>query len=134
MTSAPPSQVPSTPPSAASAPPARITVYGHSRCPMVPPVRGMLKQSKVKFDYVDIHKDPAARDRVRTISGGSESVPTLVFPDGSTLVEPSTGELKDKLVEAGYVIPLSARLLGHFWKIVLLVSVVAALLNIIGIV
>jgi hypothetical protein len=32
-------------------------------------------------------------------------VPTLVFPDGSTLTEPSTGELKAKLASLGYETP-----------------------------
>ena len=40
--------------------------------------------------------------RVREINRGFESVPTLAFPDGSTLTEPTAGELSAKLVELGY--------------------------------
>ena len=37
---------------------------------------------------------------------GYESVPTLVFPDGSTLTEPTNGGLQAKLGEMGYTVPL----------------------------
>ena len=36
---------------------------------------------------------------------GHESVPTLEFPDGSALTEPSAGDVKDKLRAMGYDIP-----------------------------
>jgi mycoredoxin len=77
--------------------PDAITVYGHPSCPAIGPVKGLLTQSKVTFDYIDIHQDSAAAARVRAINNGNESVPTLVFPDGSTLTEPSVGELQAKL-------------------------------------
>ncbi|MCK5054767.1 MAG: hypothetical protein KAR65_10825 [Anaerolineales bacterium] len=41
------------------------------------------------YEYVDIRKDNAGRMRVKEINAGNESVPTLVFADGSTLTEPS---------------------------------------------
>jgi hypothetical protein len=46
---------------------------------------------------VDIRQDEAGRARVREINAGCESVPTLVFPDGSTLTEPSPHALNLKL-------------------------------------
>ena len=79
-----------------------ITVYGRPNCPMVPPVVGLLNEAKVPFNYVDINHDWEAREQVRTINGGNESVPTLVFPDGSTLTEPGAGALRSKLREQGY--------------------------------
>jgi len=52
-------------------------------------VRAALEHSGVDYDYVDIRKDNAGRSRVKEINAGNESVPTLVFADGSTLTEPS---------------------------------------------
>lgn len=91
-----------------------IIVYGHPACPNLGPVKGLLKQSQVKFVYVDIHEDGAAAARVRVIDSGNESVPTLVFPDGSTLTEPTVGELQAKLESLGYQVGLAAWLIGNF--------------------
>ncbi|MEZ4620224.1 MAG: glutaredoxin domain-containing protein [Caldilineaceae bacterium] len=95
-----------------------ITVYGHPTCPAIGPVKGLLTQSKVKFDYINIHQDSAAAARVRAINNGNESVPTLVFPDGSTLTEPTVGELQSKLESLGYKVGLGAWLIGNIWQIV----------------
>lgn len=90
-----------------------IVVYGHPACPALGPVKGLLTQAKVTFEYVDIHQDSAAAARVRAINNGNESVPTLVFPDGSTLTEPTVGELKSKLETLGYEVGLVAWLIGN---------------------
>ena len=94
-----------------------IIVYGHPSCPALVPVRGILTQSKVKFEYIDIHLDSVAAARVRAINNGNESVPTLVFPDGSALTEPTVGELKSKLESLGYKVGLAAWLIGNIWPI-----------------
>lgn len=52
-------------------------------------VRAAFEHSGVDYDYVDIRNDNAGRLRVKEINSGNESVPTLVFADGSTLTEPS---------------------------------------------
>lgn len=81
----------------------KLIVYGTPVCPMVTPVRSALKRAEVLYDYVDIWQDDEARERVRTINNGNESVPTLVFPDGSTLTEPSNKQLEAKLQSLGFV-------------------------------
>jgi mycoredoxin len=90
-----------------------IILYGHPTCPNLGPVKGLLTQSKVKFEYIDIHQDGAAADRVRAINHGNEIVPTLVFPDGSTLTEPTVEELQSKLKSLGYKTGLFAWLIGY---------------------
>lgn len=90
-----------------------IVLYGHPSCANIGPIRGLLAQSKVRFDYIDIHQDAAAAARVREINNGHESVPTLVFPDGSTLTEPTVGELQSKLQSLGYRSGLTAWLIGY---------------------
>jgi mycoredoxin len=87
-----------------------IILYGRPGCAMTPPVRRVLDLAGVPYRVVNIHEDSAAAERVRAINGGSESVPTLVFPDGSTLTEPSTGALRRKLKAQGYPLPLRAAL------------------------
>ena len=111
-----------------------IIVYGHPTCPLIGPIKGLLTQSKVKFDYIDIHQDNIAAAQVREINNGNESVPTLVFPDGSTLTEPSVGELKSKLESLGYKVGFVAWLIGHrrlifFIVLGVLIAVAIFLLN-----
>jgi mycoredoxin len=81
---------------------AKIILYGSPVCGMVPAVRASLERVGVAYEYVDISLDPEARRRVREINGGHETVPTLVFLDGSTLTEPSNSELQARLRALGY--------------------------------
>ena len=50
----------------------------------------------IGYDWIDIENDSAAAQRVMEINGGYRSVPTIVFEDGSILVEPSNAELAQK--------------------------------------
>ncbi len=106
-----------------------ILVFGHAMCPGVPPLRGLLGASKIPHKYIDIHNDAAAAERVRAINHGNESVPTIVFPDGSTLTEPSVGEVKAKLAAMGYNIGVTALLIGNGWKLVMAAAIVYAVLK-----
>lgn len=111
-----------------------IMVYGHQSCPSLGPIIGLLTQSKVKFEYIDIHQDSDAAARVRAINNGNESVPTLVFTDGSTLTEPTVGELKSKLESLGYKVGLVAWVIGNsrlifFIVLGVLIAVVIFLAN-----
>lgn len=83
----------------------KIIMYGRPMCPMVPPVEAILNSAEARFEYIDIYQDDAARNHVREINKGNESVPTLVFPDGSTLTEPRPADLQRKLVALGYDLP-----------------------------
>jgi mycoredoxin len=80
----------------------KIVLYGSPTCAMVPPVRGVLERAGAEFEYIDIFRDGNGRLHVREINNGNESVPTLVFTDGSTLTEPSLTQLKVKLAGLGY--------------------------------
>ena len=108
--------------------PDAIIVYGHPACPNLGPVKGLLTLSKVKFEYIDIHQDSVAAARVRAINNGNESVPTLVFPDGSTLTEPTAGELQSKLESLGYKVGLVAWLMGNIWFFYIVAGVLIAVL------
>ena len=105
----------------------KIIMYGSPACPSVPPMKSLLKQSNVDYEYVNIFQDLSARDRVREINNGYESVPTFVFPDGSTLTEPGTGELTEKLKQFGYEVPLLAMITGNLPLIFVIVMIIFAL-------
>lgn len=108
---------------------APIILYGHAACPGVPPARHMLERAGAAYEYVNIRQDTEARARVRAINNGNESVPTLVFPDGSTLTEPSSGALQGKLRALGYDVPLMARLFADWQWWLIAAGVIFALLR-----
>lgn len=112
----------------------KLIFYGSPTCGRVPAVRDALEQFNVDYEYVDISRDAQGRERVREINRGYESVPTLVFPDGSTLTEPPTAELKARLGEYGYdsgageLAAMAQRILGN--PIVLLAAGIALIVGI----
>jgi mycoredoxin len=67
-----------------------------------------LDQAGADYDYIDIAADHSARERVMEINQGYASVPTLEFPDGSTLTEPGVGEIRSHLRQLGYDAPVPA--------------------------
>lgn len=73
-----------------------IVVYGTAWCGQSRHTKQFLIQHDIPFKWVDIDLDRAARDYVEQVNHGYRSVPTLVFPDGSLLVEPSERELLAK--------------------------------------
>ena len=80
----------------------KIIMYGTKTCPMVPPVKGIFRRANVEYQYIDIGSDQDGKEFVRSVNNGHESVPTIVFPDGSTLTEPSSSEVEEKLQKMGY--------------------------------
>ena len=74
-----------------------ITVYGTQWSPDVRRTTWFLRQRGVPLRWVDIDQGGDGREYVESVNGGSRSVPTILFSDGSTLVEPSNAELASKL-------------------------------------
>ena len=56
-----------------------------------------MKREGISYDEVDIELDPAAADFVMSVNGGNQTVPTVVFPDGTARTNPSIGEVKQLL-------------------------------------
>lgn len=74
-----------------------LIVYGTPWCPDCRRSKQFLGEHRVAYDYVDIDQDPAAQAEVMRINRGNRSVPTIVFPDGSSLTEPTNEDLAKKL-------------------------------------
>lgn len=110
----------------------KIILYGHAGCFGVPPARQMLERTGAPFEYIDIHHNAEAAAEVRRINNGYESVPTLIFPDGSTLTEPSAWALRKKLSVLGYRVGIGAMIMGNIWWIVIGMGVLVALLRSFG--
>ena len=74
-----------------------ITFYGTKWCGDSRRARRVLDQHEIPYRWVDIDVDDVAAHFVEGLNHGFRSVPTIVWPDGSTLVEPSNEELAKKL-------------------------------------
>ncbi|WIX79403.1 glutaredoxin domain-containing protein [Amycolatopsis carbonis] len=74
-----------------------MIVYGASWCPDVKRSRALLDSRGVAYDYVDVEADPTAEALVRSLQDGARRIPTIVFGDGTHLVEPSDDELSARL-------------------------------------
>jgi len=79
----------------------RIQVYGTRWCGNSIRALKLLNDRKVEFDWIDIDQNPDGEKLVKEINQGFRSVPTIVFPDQTILVEPSNQELIDKLTASG---------------------------------
>ena len=76
---------------------AALTMYTTSWCGYCFRLKTALKAQGIAYDEVDIEQDSAAADFVGSVNGGNRTVPTLKFADGSTMTNPSAGEVKAKL-------------------------------------
>jgi mycoredoxin len=74
-----------------------ITLYTSNWCAHAMSVEGFLQKYNVPVNMINIDGNREARERLIEINGGYASVPTLIFPDGSKLTEPSFGQLREKL-------------------------------------
>jgi len=72
-------------------------VYGTNWCPDCKRAKQFLGEQRIHYDWVDIEKDASAMAYVEQVNRGKRIIPTIVFPDGSTLVEPTNSELAEKL-------------------------------------
>lgn len=74
-----------------------ITVYGAYWCPDCRRAKQFLGEFQFPYRWIDIEQDPAAERFVIEQNRGKRIIPTIVFDDGSVLVEPSNAELAAKL-------------------------------------
>jgi thioredoxin reductase (NADPH) len=74
-----------------------VTVYGAPWCPDCKRSKQFLGEQRVPYNWVDIDQDEAGRQRVQELNDGKQIIPTIVFEDGSVLVEPTNAELAAKL-------------------------------------
>ena len=74
-----------------------ITVYSAEWCGDCRRSKRLLAQLNVEYTLIDVESDLTAADKVREINGGMQSIPVIVFDDGTHLTEPSDADLTAKL-------------------------------------
>lgn len=66
-----------------------IRMYGAPWCPDCKRAKQFLNEQRIAYQWLDIDQDEDARTYVQEINDGKQIIPTILFPDGSILVEPS---------------------------------------------
>ncbi len=74
-----------------------IKLYGTLWCSDCKMTKKFLGEQRVHYDFIDVEMDKDGLALVEKVNNGKQVIPTLVFEDGSTLVEPSNAELAAKL-------------------------------------
>ena len=79
-----------------------FTMYSTPWCGYCHRLKGQLDREGIVFDVVDIEQQPEAATIVESASG-NQTVPTLVYPDGTAQTNPSLAQVKAKLEELASV-------------------------------
>jgi mycoredoxin len=76
-----------------------LTMYTTTWCGFCKRLKRQLAAEGIEMAEVDIEQNPAAAEYVMSVNGGNQTVPTVVFPDGSALTNPSAAMVKERLQE-----------------------------------
>ena len=79
------------------APASRVVMYTTPWCGYCHRLKSQLDREGIAYDIVDIEQQPDAAFLVEQANGGNQTVPTLLFADGSTLTNPSVAAVKERL-------------------------------------
>jgi mycoredoxin len=74
-----------------------LTMYTTTWCAFCRRLKSQLAADGIEMAEVNIEEEPGAAEYVMSVNGGNQTVPTLVFPDGSTMTNPSAAEVKQRL-------------------------------------
>jgi mycoredoxin len=72
-------------------------MYTTQWCGFCRRLKGQLAREGIEVAEVDIERDPVAADYVTSVNGGMQTVPTILFPDGTSLTNPSVAQVRERL-------------------------------------
>jgi mycoredoxin len=78
-----------------------VTMYTTSWCGYCARLKAQMGRAGIEFVEVDIERDPEAAALVESVNGGNQTVPTLVFPDGTAATNPSIKDVQARLASLG---------------------------------
>ena len=81
-------------------PAADVTMYSTVWCGYCQRLKAQMTREGITFTEVDIENDPQAAAFVESVNGGNQTVPTVVFPDGTAVTNPPIGQVKQLLGRA----------------------------------
>lgn len=75
----------------------KITMYGALWCIDCRRSKKLMDELGIDYEYINLDEQPEAAEIVEQLNDGLQSIPTIIFPDGRKLVEPSSEELLSAL-------------------------------------
>ncbi|HEY2553050.1 MAG TPA: mycoredoxin [Streptosporangiaceae bacterium] len=76
-----------------------LTMYTTTWCAFCRRLKSQLARDGIEMTEINIEEVPGAAEFVMSVNGGNQTVPTVVFPDGSAMTNPSAAEVKQRLSE-----------------------------------
>jgi mycoredoxin len=76
-----------------------FTMYTTPWCGYCHRLKSQLDREGIRYEVVDIEQVPEAAEVVESANNGNQTVPTLVYADGSAQTNPSLNQVKDKLAQ-----------------------------------
>lgn len=75
----------------------QIILFGTDGCHDCQRAKKILEENKIEYEYINLEKNPECIETMLRINGDLQLTPTILFPDGRVLSEPSDEELKKAL-------------------------------------
>jgi len=72
-------------------------MYSTPWCGYCRRLKSQLEREGIAFDEIDIEVHPEAADVVMAVNHGNQTVPTMLFPDGTALTNPSVAQVREQL-------------------------------------
>jgi mycoredoxin len=79
--------------------PSKIVMYTTDYCSDCFRVKAFFDSNNIEYVQIRLEENPQATEFVLNVNKGNRSVPTIIFPDGSVLVEPGIQELREKTAQ-----------------------------------
>lgn len=83
--------------STATPAPGSVVMYSTTWCGYCRRLKTQLTGAGIPFTEVNIETEPEAAELVERVNEGNQTVPTLVFPDGSAATNPSLAQVQERL-------------------------------------
>jgi len=72
-------------------------MFSTSWCGYCQRLKGQLDREGIAYTEVDIETTPGTAELVASLNGGNQTVPTVIFPDGTSATNPSLAEVQARL-------------------------------------
>lgn len=74
-----------------------VRMYSTPWCGYCQRLKAQMGREGIAFEEIDIEQDPQAASFVESVNGGNQTVPTVVFADGTAITNPSIAQVKAQL-------------------------------------
>jgi mycoredoxin len=77
-----------------------LTMYSTTWCGYCHRLKSQFEREGIAYQEINIERDAAAAEFVMSVNNGNQTVPTVRFPDGTALTNPSIVQVREHLASA----------------------------------